>query len=126
MTEITPLARLLIGRVADRFVIPIQRYGSPEYDALSDQDPRRAASVVVAAEAWRDHCSPERVAEDLLAEMAYVDLEIARRVRESSWDVADAVDWAAVFRRPTFADLCDRRGEHERADRARAQLWSAA
>ncbi len=85
----TPLARLLIDRVADRSSTP--RYGSPAWDALPDQDPRRAASITVAAEAWRRHCSPEQVAADLLAEMAHSDLDMARRIRETAWDVHAAL-----------------------------------
>jgi hypothetical protein len=120
---ITPLAARLIGRVADRGTIP--KYGSSEWDALPDQDPRRAAAVVVAAEAWRDHCSPERVAADMLAEMVHVDLEIARRVREASWDVSAARDWAALAQSPTFAELCERRGEPVRAQRAHGFMRGA-
>ena len=104
---ITPLAKWLIGRVSDRQSIP--RYASPAWENLPDDDPRRAAAVCVAAEAWANHCSPWQVAQDLVAELAAVDLEIARRVRESSWDVSSAIDWEAVFRRPTHAELVARR-----------------
>ena len=89
MTELTPLARQLIGRLPHGAQIP--HYGSTTWNMLADQDPRRAAAIMVAAEAWRDHCSPERVAADLLAEMAERDDDIARRLRETSWDVHAAL-----------------------------------
>lgn len=106
--HLTSLACRLIGRVEDRASIP--SYGSPEWDALPDQDPRRAAAVMIAAEAWRDHCSPAQVALDLLAEMARVDEEVARRVKEASWDVCgDGARWEALAASPTHAELQQRR-----------------
>lgn len=118
MTDLTPLARRLLGRVPAGQ--PIPAYGSPDWDALPDQDPRRAASIIRAAEAWRDHLSPERVAEDLRRQLADEDQAVRRRIRETSWDVAAAADWEQLSRTPTFAELCDRRGQHDRAERARA------
>jgi hypothetical protein len=107
---ITPLARRLIGRVPNGTVVP--RYGSDEWDALPDQDPRRAAAIMVAAEAWRDYLSPERIAQDLLDEMADRDRELSRRVRDASWDVSRAVDWPELFASKQRAHLAVRaRGE---------------
>lgn len=105
----TPLARRLLSRVPAGTVVP--RYGSPEWDALPDQDPRRAAAVVIAAECWRDHSSVERVAQDLLADLIDREQELRRRVREASWDVAGAADWSAIARAATFRELQQRRGE---------------
>jgi hypothetical protein len=61
--------------------------------------------VVIAAECWRDHCSPEQVAIDLLDEMQRVEDEIAHRIREASWDVSSVVIPARV----PFAELQRRR-----------------
>lgn len=106
---LTPLARHILSRVADRRSIP--RYGSDEWNALPDQDPRRAAAVIVAAEAWRDHCSPAQVALDLLGDLVEADRELMRRVREASWDVVGTRNWLAVAQSPTYAELQQRRGE---------------
>ncbi|KLL10809.1 MULTISPECIES: hypothetical protein [Protofrankia] len=36
----------------------IPSYGSPEWAALPDDDPRRAAAILVAAESWRAEADP--------------------------------------------------------------------
>lgn len=120
MTALTPFARRLLARVADRSSIP--RYGTPEWAALPQTDPRHAAAVVIAAEAWRDHCSPERIAEDMSREMQERRDAIAAACLESSWDVGQAADWEQLFRRPTYADLCERRNEPEKARLQREKL----
>lgn len=109
MTALTPLARHLLGKVTDRSTIP--RYGSPEWDALPEMDPRRAASVVLAAECWRDYCSPAQVALDLLGEMEQADTELRRRIREASWAVCSGADWVALSKSPTHSELQRRREE---------------
>src|SRR5687768_10576971 len=78
--------------------LPPVRYASDAWHALSVSDPRRVAAVWRGAEAWRDHCDEHTVASDLLAEMAECDAELSRRVREGSWDVGSAGQWAAVAR----------------------------
>jgi hypothetical protein len=111
MQDVTPLARRLIDRVADRNSIP--RYGSPEWDSLPDQDPRRAAAVMVAAESWRDHTSLERIAEDMAAELQREDDAVRRRFKEASLDVWETRTWNCYpsARMPTRAELQRRRGE---------------
>jgi hypothetical protein len=104
---LTALARHLLARVPAGVVTP--RYGSSEWDELPDQDPRRAASIVIAAEAWRDHCSPSRVAEDMRRQLAEEDTAAWRRIREASWDVSAARDWRALSQQATFAELQQRR-----------------
>jgi hypothetical protein len=108
---LTPLASKLLARIADTRTIP--SYGSPEWDALPDQDPRRAAAVIVAAECWRDHCSPAQVALDLLEDLYRTDAEVRRRVRDSSWDVWTTRDWPCYPSRkaPNRATVQARRGE---------------
>jgi hypothetical protein len=121
---ITPLAKWLIGRVADRRSIP--RYASAEWDALPDGDPRRAAAVAISAEAWANHCSPWQIAQDMRDSLAEIQDVIAQTFVGTSHDVAEAADWEAIFARPTFAELCDRRGEPERAERARERFREAS
>lgn len=83
MLRLTPLARSVLARAAR----PIPRYGSPEWDALPDGDLRRVAAVLVAAECWRDHCSPERVAADVAAQLEADDRLVHARLRATSEDV---------------------------------------
>lgn len=104
---ITALARYLLDRVYPwhrREDIP--RYGTSQWNALADQDPRRAASVIIAAESWRNYTSPEQVAREMAAEV----LQDRWELRQASLDVSRATDWAAVAARPTQAELQQRRG----------------
>lgn len=87
----------------------VPRYGDQAWQSLPPSDPRFAAAVAVAAECWRDHCSHERVAADLMAAMVEQEDELRRRVREASWDVCTARDWAAYASTPTHAQLVERR-----------------
>jgi len=104
---VTPLARHLLGRVPVGADIP--SYGSWAWSVLPDQDPRRAASVIVAAECWRDHRSPQRVAADLRRQLAEEDAAVWRRIRETSWDVSAAADWDEQSRKLPYAELEARR-----------------
>lgn len=98
----TPEARRILDRVPTGSTLP--RYGSPLWDALPDHDPRRAAAVMIAAECWRDHCSPERVAEDLRIEMQDRDDELRRRARAASDDVWNSRDWPKTVRQSVRVD----------------------
>lgn len=103
----TALARSILSR-APR---PIPSYGSPDWTALPKNDLRRVASVLVAAECWRDHCSPARVAQDLVERMDEEDRSILRRLRETSWGVGEALranlpGWPSS---PSHAELVRRR-----------------
>ena len=82
------------------------RYGTPQWEALPAWDPRRTDAVRVAAEAWREHCSPGQVAIDLAAHLDEVEAELRRRVREASWDTAGARPWEPS---PSHAELEARR-----------------
>ncbi len=79
----TPEAAALIETANDANLGPIPGYGSDEWNALAQYDPRRAAAFALAAEAWRAESSPERIAERARAE-----IRVARR----AWlrDIADA------------------------------------
>lgn len=105
MIRATPLERLLIDRVPSGQVIP--RYGSLEFDALPEHDPRRAASIIAAARLQRLRHDPDVIAAELRVELAHD----RQRLREASWDVAAARDWAADAQRPTFRELERRRSE---------------
>ncbi len=91
-------------------------YGSSEWHALPDNDRRKVASCVAAAEAWRGYTDPAEVALRLRLE-----LDAARAEGEDARWTPEVV--AAVHRtasQPTHAELSGRRGEPERAKRARA------
>jgi hypothetical protein len=102
----TSLAQHLLGRVRGA---RIPSYGSPEWDALPDQDPRRAAAVVRAAEAWRRHVSVAQVTADLVDELRRSDEALRLRVRSGSWDVAGAYSWRDLAALPTRDELLARR-----------------
>lgn len=86
------VARLL----AERNGAPPQ-YNSPEWRALPDDDPRKLRAVYVAAAAWDAYWQPDEVARRLADELDWLDREIQRRVRESSWDVwAGMPDWRSL------------------------------
>lgn len=76
----TALTRGILAR-AER---PIPRFGSPEWDALPEHDLRRVAAILIAAEAWRDHCSAERVAEDLVDELVRDDDLLYARIGQAA------------------------------------------
>jgi hypothetical protein len=75
--------------------IPI--YGSPEWAALDRLDPRRFASVVRAAECWRQEGTAEAIRARLLDELEVADLIARWRVRMASHDVRGDTDWCRVL-----------------------------
>lgn len=101
--KVTALAADILARAAR----PIPRYGSTEWMGLPENDLRRVASVIVAAEAWRDHCSPETVAFDLMGQVREENALVLARIRETSEDVrvnlptgwVDALPHAELVRR---------------------------
>lgn len=109
-----PLIPLLLPwaeALIDRATGTIPEYGSPEFEALPDNDPRKVASCVRAAEAWRTYFSPEEITRRLRAEFeAASTFELSLEQRES---------YARA--RPSFAELSARRGEPEAEARGRAQ-----
>lgn len=70
---------------------PLPRYGDSLWRSLPWGDKRKGAALVVAAEAWRRHCSTRQVAEDLIEHLVEQDREINRRLRETSWSVAESL-----------------------------------
>lgn len=104
MKDLTALARDILAR-AER---PIPRYGSDEWIELPENDLRRVAAVIVAAECWRDYTSPETVFEDLIESQRVDDALVLARIRATSADVRDGLPpgWAGAT---TNAELKRRR-----------------
>lgn len=100
-----PWARRLIDKAAGD--IPI--YGSPEWDALDDTDPRKVAACVRAAEAWRQDGEPDAIRAQVLDDLAQIERYFAYRMRQASKDLRDGHDWAAASRRVSWAELQRRR-----------------
>ena len=106
-----PWAKALIDQ-ADG---PVPEYGSPEWQALPDHSRAKVAACVLAAEAWRTYWSPEEHERRLRAEL------------EAGWDDDEDAHWtpevvSTVHRqanRPRYSQVCDERGEPEKAARAR-------
>ncbi|GAB3349973.1 hypothetical protein [Modestobacter lapidis] len=97
---------------------PIPDYGSPEWVALPDNDRRKVAATVLAAECWRAETDPEWRAWRLRTELEAgqgADDEPAR------WTPEIVAEVHRTANRPSYAELCDRRGEPDRAGRARQQ-----
>jgi hypothetical protein len=99
MTRAEFAARLLnLGRRCGE--IPV--YGSAEWEALPNIDPRRFASTVRAAECWRldgtDDAIRERVEHQLLLADTIAEQIAVARLRALSWDLSAAEDWAEVGR----------------------------
>lgn len=88
---------------------PVPLYGSAEWQALAEDDPRWMAAVARAAEASRDHRSLERVEADLREALAQENASIRARMREASWDVSRARDWSRVASEPTREEILARR-----------------
>ncbi|HET6753777.1 MAG TPA: hypothetical protein VFH23_07480 [Jiangellaceae bacterium] len=75
---------------------PLPLYGSDEWEQLPADDPRRFASVVRAAEAWRRDGEPDAIRARLLDELDVCDLLARWRVRMAGHDVRGDTDWVRV------------------------------
>lgn len=107
-----PWASALVAKAKGRHV---PDYGTPEWAALPDADPAKVAATVVAAEAWRTYWSPEERAFRLR-----IELDALRDYEEPAvWTPEIVAEVKRTANRPSFAELSDRRGEPERATRAR-------
>lgn len=84
-------------------------YGSAAWHDLPAGDPRRWAAVIVAAECWRDHRSPGRVALDMRRALSEADALMTMRLKDAAVDVAQAADWSAIAGNPPHAELVRRR-----------------
>ena len=90
---------------------PVPLYGSPEWHALPNSDPRKSAAVWRAAECWRTYWEPDAVAARLADELEFLDHEVIRRIRATSYEVASGADWRSLAQQPTYATLAARRAE---------------
>lgn len=99
----------------------VPEYGSPAWHELDDNDPRRVAATVAAAEAWRRANDPDVIADRLRLELAaarhVAEAEAAEAAALASRNIAEGV--AARAGRPSYAQLCDLRHEPDRAAHAR-------
>ena len=102
---VEPLPWALTVIRAGRAYGEIPVYGGVEWLALHPMNPRRAAAVATAAEAWRNHCSPKQIALDHDAAAR----EFIARLRAASNDVSAAANWTAIASEPTHAELVRRR-----------------
>jgi hypothetical protein len=100
-SEQLPLARVeFVRRLLDlgrrHGEIPI--YGSADWEALDNLDPRRFASTVRAAECWWLDGTDEVMRARLVDELATADLLARWRVRMAGHDIREAVDdWPGVY-----------------------------
>jgi hypothetical protein len=104
------------ARLLERGGPAVPEYGSAEWAALPDDSAAKVAATVAAAEAWRRSTHPDVVRDRLELELAAGRQAVAAEA---------AVAWrnfAAPYAapRPSYAQLCDLRGEPDRAARARA------
>lgn len=109
---------------AGRAVGAVPSYGTAAFLELPPSDPRRLASLFIAAECWWDHGRPEVAAQRLRDELADVDAQVLFRLRATSYDVAAAKDWHAVAERPVFAEVEAQRSHYIDEGELRAK-WAA-
>jgi hypothetical protein len=90
---------------------PVPDYGSPEWEALPHGSPAKVAACIIAAECWRTTTDPAWLRWRLATELHAPE-------DPAAWtpDVVEQVHRTA--HRPSFAELCRRRGEPDRAARA--------
>jgi hypothetical protein len=88
-------------------------YGSDEWHALDDSDPRKSAAVSLAAECWRRYWTPEWVA----ARTEQFEAEVAERLKAAAVAISTGADWVKVANAPSYAVLQRRRAEPGRAAR---------
>lgn len=90
----------------------VPTYGSAEWASLPANSPARVAACVRAAEAWRTYWDPDECARRLRVELKAVEDD------DETWpaELVEQVHRSAS--RPSFADLCERRGEPEAKARA--------
>lgn len=119
MIEPTALTRDVLARAGR----PIPRFGSPEWDALPEQDLRRVAAVLIAAEAWRDHCSPDRVAEDLEDQLDADDLLVRDRLDHARAAIHDGLP--RIGEEPWWTRVIEAEKAARADARAHFDAWTA-
>lgn len=86
----------------------LPRYGSLAWCALPDNDPRKVAAVVVAAECWWVECDRDHIADRLRDQLA-VERQI-QAAREAQEFAAVAAEVRSGADRPTWAKVRERWG----------------
>lgn len=101
----------------------VPEYGSDAWNALDDNDPRRVAATVAAAEAWRHANDPA-----VLADRLHLELAAGRHAAALEAEAAAELARRAVAEpvadragRPTLAELAVEREDWPALARARAQ-----
>ncbi len=85
----------------------IPQLGTAEWEHLDDGDPRKVGAVFVAAREWTTITSLR--CWKVLDEPRQAEFERLTRQRMASYEVCAAVDWVAVSRQPSHAELVRRR-----------------
>jgi hypothetical protein len=107
-------ARNLIRAGREHGLLPT--YGDDTWWTFDAGHPQRLAAIIVASEGHRHYLHPDVIAEELREQMRQADLELARRVREASWDVS--AGWTLPTA-PSHADLAVRRTDYDGGSWAR-------
>lgn len=108
-----PWARALIAAGGSDF----PDYGTAAWAALDDRDPRKVAACVSAAECWRTSTDPAWVEWRLRTELDAAHAQDD----DATWTPEVVAQVHRTANRPSYLELCERRGEPERAERARQQ-----
>jgi len=106
---------------------PIPEYGSAAWSALPDDSRAKVAACVLAAETLRTWMLPEEHARRLRAELEYEESAETLRIlmleaEPAAWSSDVVADVRACAGRASFAELSQRRGEPEKAVRAREHV----
>jgi hypothetical protein len=113
---------------AGRAVGELPDYGSPAWHELADDDPRKVAAALVAAEVHRYEVATlaDRLARELAELRAIAERERAEALDAHGRRVAEAAAAQVLGRRPSAAELARRRGEPAAAERIEAQRQRVA
>lgn len=86
-------------------------YRSAEFDALPEDDPRRAESMRRAADRWHQYWTFGAWFARLQQELLERDQDVLCRIREASWAISAGGDWPALASEPEMAVVMRRRAE---------------
>jgi hypothetical protein len=86
---------------------PIPQLGTAEWEGLADGDPRKVGAVFVAAREWATITSLRLWG--VLDVPRQLEVERLTAERMASIEISQALDWSAVSRNPSHAELVRRR-----------------
>lgn len=89
---------------------PIPFAGSPEWAALPNDDPRKAAAVVLTALVELHASTPAAIAAKRRAELDEIERTCRERIRSGAHDLSISTTWAAIG--PSYQDLERRRSSY--------------